>query len=235
MPERHQRRRGANLIEKNAVLVDVREPYEIAAERIPGSIELPLSQLARGKPANLPQDKAVVFHCASGARTKSNARALASLTMATPTIWSAASPAGSGPVCRPSAADAPSPFARPGGAPGPEADRRAFLHDLAAGLLAVLSGRARRLLARPYRRRRLGAGRAAAGLRRRREGPARGDRHQCAGRCRQCRHQSLQPLAQRHVKLRCAVTYAAFGIAGAAIGSTSARRSTATSCSRCSG
>ena len=68
------------LIEKNAVLVDVREAYEIAAERIPGSVELPLSQLARGAPANLPQDKPVVFHCASGARTKSNGRALASLT-----------------------------------------------------------------------------------------------------------------------------------------------------------
>ena len=68
------------LVEKNAVLVDVREPYEIAAERIPGSIELPLSQLARGKAANLPQDRAVVFYCASGARTKSNGRALASLT-----------------------------------------------------------------------------------------------------------------------------------------------------------
>ncbi len=68
------------LIENNAVLVDVREPYEIAAERIPGSIELPLSQLARGMPANLPQDRAIVFHCASGNRTKSNGRALASLT-----------------------------------------------------------------------------------------------------------------------------------------------------------
>ncbi len=69
-----------DLIEKNAVLVDVREPYEITAERIPGSVELPLSQLARGRPANLPQDRAVVFHCASGARTKSNGMALASLT-----------------------------------------------------------------------------------------------------------------------------------------------------------
>ncbi len=69
-----------DLIEKNAVLVDVREPYEIAAERIPGSVELPLSQLARGRPANLPQDKPVVFHCASGARTRTNGVALASLT-----------------------------------------------------------------------------------------------------------------------------------------------------------
>jgi rhodanese-related sulfurtransferase len=69
-----------DLLENNAVLVDVREPYEVRAERIPGSIELPLSQLARGVPANLPQDKTVVFHCASGARTKTNGRALASLT-----------------------------------------------------------------------------------------------------------------------------------------------------------
>ena len=46
----------------------------------PGAIELPLSQLARGRQANLPQDKAVVFHCASGARTKTNGAALASLT-----------------------------------------------------------------------------------------------------------------------------------------------------------
>jgi len=68
------------LLKDNAVLVDVREPYEVAADRIPGSFELPLSQLARGNPAKLPQDKAVVFHCASGARTKSNAVALASLT-----------------------------------------------------------------------------------------------------------------------------------------------------------
>ncbi len=68
------------LLEKSAVFVDVREPYEIAAERIPGAIELPLSQLARGMPANLPQDKTIVFYCASGGRTKSNGRALASLT-----------------------------------------------------------------------------------------------------------------------------------------------------------
>ena len=69
-----------DLLQKDAVLVDVREAHEIASERIPGSIELPLSELARGKPANLPRDKAVVFHCASGARTKNNGAALASLT-----------------------------------------------------------------------------------------------------------------------------------------------------------
>ena len=69
-----------DLVENHAVLVDVREPYEIAAERIPGAVELPLSQLARGMAANLPQDKTIVFYCASGNRTKVNGRALASLT-----------------------------------------------------------------------------------------------------------------------------------------------------------
>jgi rhodanese-related sulfurtransferase len=68
------------LLQKDAVLVDVREPHELAVERIPGSIELPLSALVRGQPADLPQDKPVVFHCASGGRTKNNAAALASLT-----------------------------------------------------------------------------------------------------------------------------------------------------------
>ena len=79
------------LLQKDAVLVDVREPHEIASERIPGSIELPLSQLARGKPANLPRDKAVVFHCASGARTKNNGARWPRSPTATPTTWSAAS------------------------------------------------------------------------------------------------------------------------------------------------
>ncbi|MEP0322977.1 rhodanese-like domain-containing protein [Bauldia litoralis] len=66
------------LLDKQAVLVDVREPNETAAEAIPGSIKLPLSVLARGEPANLP-DGPVVFLCASGARTTRNSAALASL------------------------------------------------------------------------------------------------------------------------------------------------------------
>ena len=64
------------LLDQNAVLVDVREPYEQAAERIPGSIELPLSQLALGVPANLPEGRTPIFLCASGMRTSRNAVAL---------------------------------------------------------------------------------------------------------------------------------------------------------------
>ncbi len=65
------------LLADNAVLVDVREAYEQARERIPGAVELPLSHLARGGAANLPGDRTVVFLCASGNRTKVNAVALA--------------------------------------------------------------------------------------------------------------------------------------------------------------
>jgi rhodanese-related sulfurtransferase len=67
------------MLDQNAVLVDVREPYEQAAERIPGSIELPLSRLAHGAPANLPEGRAAVFLCASGARTTRNSAALAAI------------------------------------------------------------------------------------------------------------------------------------------------------------
>ncbi len=67
------------LLDENATLVDVREPNETAAESIPGAIHLPLSVLARGEPANLP-DGPTVFLCASGARTTRNSAALASLT-----------------------------------------------------------------------------------------------------------------------------------------------------------
>jgi len=65
------------LLSDNAVLVDVREPYEQARERIAGAIELPLSRLARGAEANLPADKTAVFVCASGTRTMVNSVALA--------------------------------------------------------------------------------------------------------------------------------------------------------------
>jgi rhodanese-related sulfurtransferase len=67
------------LLGQAAILVDVREPYEQIAERIPGSVELPLSVLARGGPADLP-DGPTIFLCASGARTTRNSAALASLT-----------------------------------------------------------------------------------------------------------------------------------------------------------
>jgi rhodanese-related sulfurtransferase len=47
------------------VLVDVREPNEIAAERIPGAVSMPLSQF---DPAALPKGE-VVLSCLSGKRS----------------------------------------------------------------------------------------------------------------------------------------------------------------------
>ncbi len=68
------------LIDKGAVLVDVREYSEYAAENIPGAENRPLSRIG-----STPHDNdhaVIVFHCKSGARTRMNARALAGCTKA---------------------------------------------------------------------------------------------------------------------------------------------------------
>ncbi len=67
------------LVSEGAILVDVREPAEQAIERIPGSLELPLSRLAAGLPADLPAGKPPIFLCASGARTTRYSAALAEI------------------------------------------------------------------------------------------------------------------------------------------------------------
>lgn len=48
-------------------LVDVREPHEFQAERIPGAINVPLS---RFDAMRLPQGKPVVLQCLSGSRSR---------------------------------------------------------------------------------------------------------------------------------------------------------------------
>lgn len=55
------------------LLIDVREPMEYAAERIPGALLYPLSTFDA---AQLPSDESrqVVFHCAAGGRSLSAAR-----------------------------------------------------------------------------------------------------------------------------------------------------------------
>src|SRR5438105_15684112 len=71
------------LVHQGAVLVDVREPFEQAMESIPGALERPLSQLAQGQPVALPERRAPIFLCASGARTLRNSAALAELAEGT--------------------------------------------------------------------------------------------------------------------------------------------------------
>ncbi|RKT52693.1 adenylyltransferase/sulfurtransferase MoeZ [Saccharothrix australiensis] len=59
------------------LLVDVREPHEFEIVRIPGSVLIPKDRILSGEAfADLPQDKQVVLHCKSGARS---AEALAAL------------------------------------------------------------------------------------------------------------------------------------------------------------
>ncbi len=59
------------------VLVDVREPHEYEIVKIPGSILIPKDKILSGEAfSQLPQDKPLVLHCKSGARS---AEALAAL------------------------------------------------------------------------------------------------------------------------------------------------------------
>jgi rhodanese-related sulfurtransferase len=53
-------------VKAGAVLVDVREPAEYAAERIAGSKLVPLSAL---NPSAIPTDSPVIFHCGTGKRS----------------------------------------------------------------------------------------------------------------------------------------------------------------------
>jgi sulfur-carrier protein adenylyltransferase/sulfurtransferase len=65
---------------KDFVLVDVREPAEYEIVRIPGSVLIPKGDILSGEAlASLPQDKQIVLHCKSGARS---AEALAALKAA---------------------------------------------------------------------------------------------------------------------------------------------------------
>lgn len=58
----------AGLADGSILIVDVREPHEFAAGRIPGAVSLPLSQF---DPADLPNEpgKRIVLSCAAGVRS----------------------------------------------------------------------------------------------------------------------------------------------------------------------
>ena len=66
--------RAQILVKQGAILVDIREPAEFAAQAIPGSRNLPLSLLSNTK-LDI-QGPKVIFLCRSGARTAANDRAL---------------------------------------------------------------------------------------------------------------------------------------------------------------
>jgi rhodanese-related sulfurtransferase len=67
------------LIEKGAVLVDIRERDEHARERIPGAKSAPLSLVSEtGLTGH--EGQVMIFHCKSGNRTRMNAGKLAGCT-----------------------------------------------------------------------------------------------------------------------------------------------------------
>jgi rhodanese-related sulfurtransferase len=67
---------AAALVRKGAVLIDVREAHEHAAEHIPGARHHALSKIDPRHPIEA-GDTVLVFHCKSGGRTNLNAARLA--------------------------------------------------------------------------------------------------------------------------------------------------------------
>jgi rhodanese-related sulfurtransferase len=67
---------AALLRQGRATLVDLREADERARAHVPGSAALPLSGLGQ---ARLPEGEVLLFHCASGARTRQGGAALAAM------------------------------------------------------------------------------------------------------------------------------------------------------------
>lgn len=53
----------------SAILLDVREPFEIAAARVEGALHIPMRELP-ARVAELPRDKPILVLCHSGARSQ---------------------------------------------------------------------------------------------------------------------------------------------------------------------
>jgi len=59
----------------DALLIDVREPYEFQNGSIPGAKNIPMSQLGK-RLGEIPKDRSVLLYCQSGMRSKNAARIL---------------------------------------------------------------------------------------------------------------------------------------------------------------
>lgn len=69
-------KRAAALVDRGAILIDVREAHEHTAEHIPGARHLALSAIDPRHPIET-GDTVLIFHCKSGGRTNLNADRLA--------------------------------------------------------------------------------------------------------------------------------------------------------------
>ncbi|HET7678110.1 MAG TPA: rhodanese-like domain-containing protein [Candidatus Limnocylindrales bacterium] len=67
-PAEAARRLEADDESARPLLVDVREPDEFAAQRIPGAVHVPLSSLQQDY-TTLPQGRPLILQCASGRRS----------------------------------------------------------------------------------------------------------------------------------------------------------------------
>jgi rhodanese-related sulfurtransferase len=67
---------AVELVRDGAVLIDIREAHEHAHENIPGARHHALSQIDAKHPVR-EGDTVLIYHCKSGARTKMNAKRLA--------------------------------------------------------------------------------------------------------------------------------------------------------------
>lgn len=63
------------LLDRGAILIDIRDPDEHARERVPGARNVPLSKLCNGGVGA--DGNTIVYHCKSGNRTRMNALMLA--------------------------------------------------------------------------------------------------------------------------------------------------------------
>lgn len=64
------------LIDEGAVLVDIRDADEHAREHIPGAHHVPLTQIEDAGLPSADGERAIIYHCRSGARTAANAETL---------------------------------------------------------------------------------------------------------------------------------------------------------------
>ena len=67
----------ARLADGDSVLIDVREPFEHAAERIEGAVPMPLGTIDPDEIRRRYPGKRVVFHCAAGGRSAKACRQFA--------------------------------------------------------------------------------------------------------------------------------------------------------------
>lgn len=74
------------LIERGALLIDIRDSAEYLREHIPNARSLPLSDITEGKMMQSTERQPIIFHCLSGVRTAQNGNALVKAASPAPAL-----------------------------------------------------------------------------------------------------------------------------------------------------